>query len=60
MDCIVHGVAKSWTRLSNFHFNRLRFLCSEKKGIFTNVNLPCLIFHSAINLLIHSGELQVG
>ena len=20
MDCIVHGVAKSWTRLSNFHF----------------------------------------
>ena len=21
MDCIVHGVAKSWTRLSNFHFH---------------------------------------
>ena len=20
MDCIVHGIAKSWTRLSNFHF----------------------------------------
>ena len=20
LDCIVHGVAKSWTRLSNFHF----------------------------------------
>ena len=20
MDCIVHGVAKNWTRLSNFHF----------------------------------------
>ena len=20
MDCIVHGVAKSWTRLSDFHF----------------------------------------
>ena len=20
MDCIVHGVAKSWTGLSNFHF----------------------------------------
>ena len=19
MDCVVHGVAKSWTRLSNFH-----------------------------------------
>jgi len=21
MDCIVHGIAKSWTRLSNFHYN---------------------------------------
>ena len=21
MDCIVHGVTKSWTRLSNFHFS---------------------------------------
>ena len=21
MDCIVHGVTKSWTRLSNFHFH---------------------------------------
>ena len=20
MDCIVHGVAKNWTQLSNFHF----------------------------------------
>ena len=24
MDCIDHGVAKSWTRLSNFHFSLLR------------------------------------
>ena len=23
MDCIVHGVAKSWTRLSHFHFTSL-------------------------------------
>ena len=23
MDCIVHGVAKSWTRLSDFHFTYL-------------------------------------
>ena len=21
MDCVVHGVTKSWTRLSNFHFH---------------------------------------
>ena len=24
MDCIVHGVAKNWTRLSGFHFHFLR------------------------------------
>ena len=24
MDCIVHGVAKSWTRLSNFHIHIYR------------------------------------
>ena len=23
MDCIIHGVAKSWTQLSDFHFTRL-------------------------------------
>ena len=25
MDCIVHGVAKSWTQLSDLHFN----FCAE-------------------------------
>ena len=24
MDCIVHGVAKSWTQLSDFHFTSLQ------------------------------------
>ena len=23
MDCIVHGVAKSWTQLSDFHFHTI-------------------------------------
>ena len=28
MDCIVHGVgAKSWTRLSDFHFPSLALIC---------------------------------
>ena len=26
MDCIVHGVAKRWTRLSDLHFMGLRWL----------------------------------
>ena len=25
MDCIVHGVTKSWTQLSDFHLNTLMF-----------------------------------
>ena len=25
MDCIGHGVAKSWTQLSNFHFHSKQF-----------------------------------
>ena len=38
MDCIVHGVAKSWTRLSNFHFqnaNRqfMYFLIQIRQGL---------------------------
>ena len=28
MGCIVHGVAKSWTRLSHFHFSQ--FCCKSK------------------------------
>ena len=38
MDCIVHGVTKSWTRLSDFHFGKLTFelilksKCSPKRG----------------------------
>ena len=34
MDCIVHGVSKSQTRLSNFHFHflfKLRFTTLKQK-----------------------------
>ena len=27
MDCIGHGVTKSWTRLSDFHFHCLTIVC---------------------------------
>ena len=30
MDCIVHGVAKGQTRLSNFHFTSLHHLQTHK------------------------------
>ena len=29
MDCIVHGVAKSWRRLSDFHFHSLVEPCNK-------------------------------
>ena len=42
MDCMVHGVAKSWTQLSDFNFHFLSliiFVASEKKQ-----NLPLSLF----------------
>ena len=29
MDCVVHGVAKSWTQLSDFHFHLIEVLLVE-------------------------------
>ena len=31
MDCVVHGVAKSWTVLSNFHFIAIKCLGLEPR-----------------------------
>ena len=36
MDCIVHEVTKSWTRLSNFHFHFIQF------KYINNIALPLL------------------
>ena len=33
MDCIVYGVANSWTRLSNFHFTSLHFFDGQGHGL---------------------------
>ena len=33
MDCIVHGVAKSWTQRSDFHFTNILYVLSN---IFIN------------------------
>ena len=32
MDCIVHGVAKSWTRLSDFHYILVCICSGEEKS----------------------------
>ena len=33
IDCVVHGVAKSRTQLSDFHFH---FICEALRGIFNS------------------------
>ena len=33
MDCIVHGVSKNWTQLSDFHFVTFTFSLSTTGGI---------------------------
>ena len=43
MDCIVHGVAKSQTRLSHFHF-QLKLPSREKQSVVSRV----LIFTSLV------------
>ena len=44
MDCTVHEIAKSWTRLSNFHFLSLLFSLAVQWLTFTTGGLgfsPC-------------------
>ena len=41
MDCIVHGVAKHWTWLSNFHFDYMD-LCRQSN---ISVLICCLVCH---------------
>ena len=45
MACIVHGVAKSWTRLSDlhFHFSLWYFMCFQRTLCFPCPHLSCYI-----------------
>ena len=40
MDCRVHGVAKSWTRLSNFHVHFHSNLCEVIVHRSSDLHLP--------------------
>ena len=42
MDCVVHGVVKSWTRLSDFHSLFFTFLCTKSHVTF---QFP-ILFHA--------------
>ena len=50
MDCIVHGVTKSWTRLSDFHFHSLSQFSPVTQSCLTlcdpmNYSMPGLPVH---------------
>ena len=49
MNCIVHGVARSWTQLSNFHFTQRKnydpLLRLVNKNAFYCSKLKCLRMH---------------
>ena len=47
MDCIVHGVAKNWTQLSDFHFT-LPFNNSSSYIPFLSYNLHLLYVYFSI------------
>ena len=46
MDWVVHGVAKSWTQLSNFQFH----FQAEKKKITTLSSMPLYILEMFVGL----------
>ena len=46
MDCIVHGVAKSWTQLSNFHFHFYCIVCFCLKSSY----LICSVDSLTLNI----------
>ena len=46
MDCIVQGVAKSQTQLSNFHFTSLHYMVRNMKQIMKNFKIQSITCHS--------------
>ena len=40
MNCIVHGVTKNWTQLSNFHFTSLHILYSSFGKMAIQILIP--------------------
>ena len=48
MDCIIHGVAKSWTQVSDFHLELLGLRIpyqkkNKKKGNFIDIFISALL-----------------
>ena len=49
MDCIVQGVAKSWTRLSNFHrHNHYLTHLQEIPSVQQRIQVPLPLSHALV------------
>ena len=59
MDAIVHGVAKSRTQLSNFHFTEM-YLFYKKNDCkyFEVLNKMAKLFSKTVNELVHPPPMQ--
>ena len=55
IDCIVHGVAKSQTRLSNFYFTSLHFTQGSQQQIQETLGCIALSFEMQARLQIPDG-----
>ena len=61
MDCIVHGVAKTWTRLSNFHFQMIHQFSQFSRSVVSNYLRPHELQHArppcpSPSLRVHSNS----
>ena len=55
MDCIVHGIPKSWTRLSDFHFHFTLLLTPNTFYVFIvtiYIFIYCILMNNFIVLVI--------
>ena len=59
MDCIVHGVAKSWTRLSNFHFQSKSEILSQMMIVKVN-SLSCVQLFATPWTVTYQAPLSMG
>ena len=51
MDCIVHGVTKSWTRLSDFHFHSHPYMTTAKTIALTIWTSVSKVMSLLLNML---------
>jgi len=59
MDCIVHGVAKSWTQLSNFKERKRKYV-NATLSIPPTLSFPYCVYRSLLYICVSIPALQMG